>query len=111
RKAHPELCFELDQERDRLADLVEKLKAADLVDRTMALVTLADAILADYSRTKSARGFLDFDDLIERTLALLGNSGAAWVLYKLDSGIDHILVDEAQDTSPQQWEILQKIAE
>ena len=111
RKAEPDLCLLLDRERDRLYALVEKLKAARTVERTGALVTLAAAVLNDYARTKSSRGLLDFDDLIERTLDLLRNSGAAWVLYKLDSGIDHILVDEAQDTSPQQWEILRKIAE
>jgi ATP-dependent helicase/nuclease subunit A len=111
RKAHPDLCLLLDPERDRLCGLVEKLRAAETVERTTALVALAHSILTEYTRMKSALGLLDFDDLIERTLGLLTNAGAAWVLYKLDSGIDHILVDEAQDTSPQQWEILQKIAE
>ncbi|HWG04954.1 MAG TPA: double-strand break repair helicase AddA, partial [Beijerinckiaceae bacterium] len=111
RKAQTDLCLLLDRERDRLWLLLQKLKAAQTVERTCALVTLADAVLVEYERMKSSRGFLDFDDLIERTLDLLRNASAAWVLYKLDSGIDHILVDEAQDTSPQQWEILRKIAE
>ncbi len=35
---------------------------------------------------------------------------AAWVLYKLDGGIDHILVDEAQDTAPEQWDIVRQLA-
>jgi ATP-dependent helicase/nuclease subunit A len=111
RKAHPDLCAALDQERHRLCDLVVKHKGAQTVERTVALVTLAQAILADYAQAKSLRGLLDFDDLIERTLILLTRSDATWVLYKLDAGIDHILVDEAQDTSPQQWEILRHIAE
>ena len=53
---------------------------------------------------KAARGWLDFDDLILKTRALLDDPAVGdWVLWKLDGGIDHILVDEAQDTSPRQW--------
>ncbi|MDT8870086.1 UvrD-helicase domain-containing protein [Komagataeibacter rhaeticus] len=48
---------------------------------------------------------VDYDDLIDRTLQLLDDPGAAWVLYKLDGGIDHLLLDEVQDTSPDQWAI------
>ena len=58
-------------------------------------------------RAKTARGWLDFDDLIRLTRRLLGVSSVAqWVLFKLDGGIDHILVDEAQDTSPEQWRVI-----
>ena len=52
---------------------------------------------------------LDYDDLIDKTLALFARSSAAWVLYKLDLGIDHVLIDEAQDTSPKQWDIVRTI--
>ena len=72
----------------------------------MTLLALRHAILAAYASAQGARGLLDFDDLIERTLRCSSRADAAWVLYKLDAGIDHILVDEAQDTSAQQWEIL-----
>ena len=55
---------------------------------------------------------LDYDDLILRSVELLESEGAApWVLYKLDGGIDHILVDEAQDTSPAQWRVIAALAE
>jgi ATP-dependent helicase/nuclease subunit A len=64
-----------------------------------------------YEEMKRARGVLDYDDLIGRTVDLLTNEAAAWVHYKLDGGIDHILIDEAQDTSPQQWKIVEKLAE
>ena len=59
-----------------------------------------------YQRAKDRRGLLDYDDLIDKALALLGEDRAAWVHYKLDQGIDHVLIDEAQDTSPKQWEII-----
>jgi ATP-dependent helicase/nuclease subunit A len=42
---------------------------------------------------------------------MLNDTGAAWVLYKLDGGIDHVLVDEAQDTSPEQWSVIARLTE
>ena len=59
---------------------------------------------------KDRRGLLDYDDLIDKALALLGEDRAAWVHYKLDQGIDHMLIDEAQDTSPKQWEIIRRLS-
>ncbi|MGH6840672.1 MAG: UvrD-helicase domain-containing protein, partial [Methylocella sp.] len=82
---------------------------AATLDRTRALIEVASAIFNRYREEKAARGILDFDDLIEKTLALLDRSDARWVLYKLDSGIDHVLVDEAQDTSEAQWKILEEL--
>lgn len=61
------------------------------------------------TRAKRARAQMDFDDLIRRTASLLARADAARVLYKLDAGIDHILVDEAQDNSPVQWAILERL--
>ncbi|HSD35570.1 MAG TPA: double-strand break repair helicase AddA, partial [Alphaproteobacteria bacterium] len=77
-----------------------------------ALYRLADGILAEYRRVKDERALLDYDDLIlaARDL-LLRRDIAGWVLYKLDGGIDHILIDEAQDTNPEQWEVVAALAE
>lgn len=80
--------------------------------KTVALHRFAAAFLPLYDSAKSARGWLDFDDLISRTKGLLTDrSVAQWVLYRLDGGIDHILVDEAQDTSPDQWKVIELLAE
>ncbi|MDH7797375.1 MULTISPECIES: double-strand break repair helicase AddA [unclassified Beijerinckia] len=98
-------------ELERLPPLLEKHKAARCVERSAALLELLNAILLRYRHLKTAHGKLDFADLIERTMMLLDRSSAAWVLYKLDNGIDHVLVDEAQDTSPEQWHILQRLTE
>src|SRR5215216_4571275 len=98
-------------ERERLAAVCAKLKAADAVERTKALYTLAAAIVKRVEAHKQRIGALDFDDLIAKTLALLSRGDGAWVLYKLDRGIDHVLVDEAQDTNPEQWQILRHITE
>ena len=109
RKAQPDLCARLDAERARVHAWLGRQRAAETRERTLALVVVAREILARYEAAKRRRGLLDFDDLIERTHTLLARAGSAWVLYKLDAGIDHILVDEAQDTSPRQWDVLRAI--
>jgi ATP-dependent helicase/nuclease subunit A len=108
-KKHPALTQRLTQEQARLLPLRERRKAVACRDRTAALITVADAVIARYRAEKDRRGLLDYDDLIERTLELLGKVEAAWVHYKLDSGIDHVLIDEAQDTSPRQWRIIRAL--
>ena len=99
------------QEQSRLIDLDLRRKAARAVERTRALFVLAAEIHARVERRKAQLGALDFDDLIGKTLELLSRGEAAWVLYKLDRGVDHVLVDEAQDTNPEQWRILRLLTE
>jgi len=80
--------------------------------RSMALYNFAAAFLPIYAQEKQRRGWLDFDDLIQKSQFLLRDSSAAdWVLFRLDYGVDHILVDEAQDTSPGQWDVIEKLAQ
>lgn len=82
------------------------------VDRALALHRFAQVLLPQLTRRKAEGGWLDFDDLIERAGALLSDpSVAQWVLFRLDGGIDHILVDEAQDTSPGQWRVIERLAD
>lgn len=81
-------------------------------ERALALHRFAAAFLPRYHARKAARGWLDFDDLIARAGRLLSDrSVAQWVLFRLDGGIDHILVDEAQDTSPGQWAVIERLSE
>jgi ATP-dependent helicase/nuclease subunit A len=107
--AHPQLFQRLLAEQERVCALLTKRRAVIARDRTESLLTIADAVLSRYRAEKDRRGLLNYDDLIDHTLALFENVSAAWVLYKLDLGIDHVLIDEAQDTSPKQWEIIRKI--
>ena len=102
---------ELLREQERLWRLMDRRKAARAVERTEALFTLAAEIHTRVEQAKMRLGALDFQDLIDKTLQLLNRGDAAWVLYKLDRGIDHVLIDEAQDTNPEQWEILRRITE
>ena len=111
-ESNPALAEALVREQERIIALVARLRAVGVAQATEAIFHLADAILADFERGKRFRALLDYDDLIARARKLLVESSmAAWVLYKLDGGIDHILVDEAQDTSPEQWDVISALAE
>jgi ATP-dependent helicase/nuclease subunit A len=103
---NPAIGALLDAEARRLGPLIEKRRAVATRDRSRALLHIATAAAANYRREKAERGLLDYDDLIDKTLAMLARVSAGWVHYKLDRGIDHVLIDEAQDTSPRQWDIV-----
>lgn len=107
---HPELDEVLGAEAARVQNVLARRHAAVTAAATAALVRLGFSFLSRYDDAKRARARLDFDDLIARTADLLEESGgASWVLYKLDGGIDHVLVDEAQDTSPAQWRVIRAL--
>ena len=109
-KSREDLRQALLDEQDRLAIVRERIRGARVAADTLDALVLAEAYLASYRIEKASAGALDFADLIEKTNALLaGRPAAAWVLYKLDGGIDHILVDEAQDTAPDQWDIVRAL--
>jgi len=108
---HPQDFEFLQQEQIRLEPLYERLKAFHVWRATAALLEIASEIIGGFIQAKRQRGLLDYDDLIQKTNSLLSETGAAWVLYKLDGGLDHILVDEAQDTSREQWQVIQALAE
>ena len=94
-------------EARRLSTLRAKLRAFAVAEATGALVALGEAMLAAYARHKRARALLDYDDLIYEVRDLLARAGvASWVLFKLDGGLDHVLIDEAQDTNPEQWQVI-----
>jgi ATP-dependent helicase/nuclease subunit A len=106
---NPAIGTRFDAEASRLGPLIEKRRAVTTRDRTEALLHIAIAAAANYRREKAERGLLDYDDLIDKTLALLASGASGWVHYKLDRGVDHVLIDEAQDTSPRQWDIIAHI--
>ena len=106
---NPTLARAFEQEVLRIGPLIERRRAVTTRDRSQALLYIATAAAANYRREKQERGLLDFDDLIDKTLAMLDGGAAGWVHYKLDRGVDHVLIDEAQDTSPRQWDIVAHI--
>ena len=108
-KLHASLAARLDAERARIALMNTKRRAVLQRDRTYALLVIASAVATNYRREKQERGLLDYHDLIDKTYDLLNSVSAGWVHFKLDRGIDHVLIDEAQDTSPRQWDIIDRL--
>ncbi|MFT9330903.1 MAG: double-strand break repair helicase AddA [Acetobacter persici] len=100
-----DLATALEREAERILAVEEALRGRRLARLGLALLKTAAPVAALYETRKSQKGLVEYDDLIRRTLGLLQQPGAAWVLYKLDGGIDHLLLDEVQDTSREQWRI------
>ena len=109
---HPETEQFIIDEQQRLGALFYQHDILKRIEFTTAIFTLSRAIHARVEAKKRKLGSYDFDDLIKRASLLLHDARATqWVLYKLDSGLNHILLDEAQDTSPAQWQIIQALAD
>lgn len=118
-RTQPDIARILDVEAARLERVREAVRAARCAGATRALLHLGVAVLEAYEAAKVRCAALDYEDLILRTLGLLDGAGMGlsraqmvpWVMYKLDQGLDHILIDEAQDTNPEQWRIVEALAD
>lgn len=107
-----DLSERLEMAQAHVLSSVDRLARLRTAAQTHVALIIADGFLDHYETLKSARSLLDFDDLIRKTGELLSKPDiGAWVHYKLDQGIDHILLDEAQDTSPEQWSIIRDLTE
>ncbi len=112
RKAHPRLAEWFDEERARVIALLQERAEQQILKTNLAIYQAMAAVVAQVNVSKRSRGLYDFDDLIAKAAQLLSDPASAqWVLYKLDRGLTHILVDEAQDTSPAQWSIITALAQ
>ncbi|PCI86167.1 MAG: double-strand break repair helicase AddA [Hyphomicrobiales bacterium] len=104
----------LEAEKAVAVEKFETLSAVKLYQASTALFEIGNAILWKFVQQKQAKSLVDYDDLINITANLLNGNDSkagqtAWVLYKLDNGLDHILIDEAQDTSPEQWAVIEPL--
>ena len=116
---YPDVLQTLETEALRLFELDRKLNAVFVSQATRDLFLIGEEVYKYYAQAKEEQGLLDFDDLILKSLNLLkgqtpklhGLDASSWVRFKLDQGIDHILVDEAQDTNPEQWEIIEALCD
>ena len=89
---------------------LDRIRSHAIASQTRSILIVVDALLTEYERLKAQQSFLDYSDLILHTQQLLKQpDSAAWVMYKLDASIEHLLIDEAQDTSPVQWDIITHI--
>lgn len=118
-KQAPHLDSILSHEAERVRVFEELSRSIVCITTSCDLFRIAAEVLARYRKLKESRAALDFDDLILKTLSLLKGdmdsmktlSVTPWIMYKLDEGLDHILVDEAQDTNPEQWEIIRLLSD
>lgn len=99
-------------EAERLYGVMQQLNGLHVAQKSLLIMSFGLRISHHYQMIKAQKNCLDYDDLIDKCLNLLRQSQiSAWILYKLDGGINHILIDEAQDTSPEQWQIIRIITE
>ncbi len=99
-------------EAARVVDFMDRLKAIQLYQLTKAVFTMARPYAEVFAKAKRDKRVLDFNDQILLVKDLLNRKAVSeWVRYKLDGGIEHILLDEAQDTSPEQWAIINSLSD
>lgn len=102
---HHRLC-------DLLLEAIDRLARYNTLDTSVAWITAGMQLLTHYQRIKQEQRLLDFSDLEWKACELLNQgSHASWIQYKLDTRINHLLVDEFQDTNPTQWRLLQPLLE
>jgi ATP-dependent helicase/nuclease subunit A len=108
---HPHIVPVCAAEQARIGAVLDQMRAQRLAAASVALLRVAAPIVGFYATAQERRAQLDYDDLIGRSFGLLSDEavGTAWVLYKLDGGLDHLLLDEVQDTAPTQWNIADRL--
>ena len=108
--ASPDLEQKLREIQGVVYQTDQKCKRLRMIFAMTHIYEVAKFAIEKYNFYKKHKGYLDYDDLIYRAKELLTNSDMKdWVLYKLDGGVMHLLIDEAQDTSPEQWQIIEAI--
>ncbi|WP_174804269.1 double-strand break repair helicase AddA [Martelella limonii] len=108
----PEIAEAVIKAAEHIFSVRDRLIRYRIFEKTLAALTLADRLDRRYEELKRRRGKLDFEDLIAHAASLLTRPDSGqWIHYKLDQGIDHILVDEAQDTAPLQWDVVRALSE
>ncbi|KIE04919.1 hypothetical protein NF27_EY00150 [Candidatus Jidaibacter acanthamoeba] len=111
-KKYPDVVEILTREQERVYDVDQTYKKYISAELCFSLTLFCKRILEIYEALKAEEQLFEYDDLIIKTLDLLQNSESSyWILYKLDMAIDHILVDEAQDLSEIQWELIKSVSE
>lgn len=111
-KIWPEIVEHMSALAQEILDFENHLVKIELYNSTKAIISVAEILNRGYAEYKNKTACLDFEDLVIITKKLLEKENiSSWVLYKLDGGISHILIDEAQDTSPNQWSIIKSLTD
>ena len=106
---YPNLPEKMQEAAQKALRFYEKKNRYISAEANIALFSVVEKILFEFNELKRKKHCIDFDDVISMTSGLLNNID--WVMFKIDNNIDHLLVDEAQDTSPEQWEIINAITD
>ncbi|HCI48643.1 MAG: double-strand break repair helicase AddA [Alphaproteobacteria bacterium RIFCSPHIGHO2_01_FULL_41_14] len=108
----PGISAVLEEEADRVFRFHQSSLKQKICERSTLLMRVATKFIKIYEAVKSQKAWIDYDDLILRTRNLLRDSSMKpWILEKLDHKLNHILVDEAQDTSQIQWDLILTLIE
>ncbi|MEO1310936.1 MAG: double-strand break repair helicase AddA [Pseudomonadota bacterium] len=110
KNAFPEAEGWLLGQQARFNQYCDRLSALASFRLTSDLHVLGAAVRERYRNAKALRALVDYDDLVLKAKTVFEGERTAWARYKLDQGLDHVLLDEAQDTSPAQWSVLDGIA-
>lgn len=90
----------------------EMIKSLNILELSMDLIDFGQSFVLHYKKYKQKNNLIDYHDMIRHTKSLLTNSEFRdWILYKIDGKIGHILIDEAQDTSLEQWDLINVLLE
>ncbi|MEO7993688.1 MAG: UvrD-helicase domain-containing protein, partial [bacterium] len=81
------------------------------IPHTRALARALCAFHGAYQIEKAQLGCLDFADLEQQFLTLLGDPAHDWLVEALRGRFRHVLVDEAQDTSPLQYQLVDRLSD
>lgn len=101
----------LEKEAQRLIEGLEAVSTMNVARGTESILRMTSSILEKYIAKKRAQNLLDYDDLVFHANKMMKeDNAAAWVIQKLPGNLRHILVDEAQDTNPDQWQLVSSIA-
>lgn len=109
---YPFLLEQVYREAQRVQMIHEQMKHQQIAEASTALLIFITHFFKFYEDLKNSKALLDYDDLLLKAVDLLKDAkNKPWVLYKLEGGIDHLLVDEAQDTSQLQWVLISHLVE
>ena len=99
-------------EAQRIFKLYKRILSLNLLKLNQSILIVSKEFLEKFKKNKLRSHKLDFQDQILMVRDLLKSKHVSdWVKYKLDGGIEHILLDEAQDTSENQWDIIDALNE
>jgi ATP-dependent exoDNAse (exonuclease V) beta subunit len=82
-----------------------------IAQQTEATHRLLSRFAEQYGALQSQQRALRFDDVTHRLAVAAGTAGASQWAFRLGGAVEHLLLDEFQDTSPVQWQVLRPLAQ